>query len=89
MNSEHSPRKMRNPMARIWSLSILIALPMVANACPICGSQTGMQVREAIFGKNFIRHAAWTLAPAPLLLAGVAVVCFQFPAKRPKKKESE
>jgi hypothetical protein len=64
-----------------------ILLPVTGMACPVCNTETGVQVRQAIFGKNFIRYTACTLAPVPLLLGGVAAIYFGCPAKGSKKKE--
>jgi hypothetical protein len=69
------------------AFSIVLGLSaLVADACPVCGTQTGLEVRQAIFGQNFLRHAAWTLAPVPILLGTVATIYFGFPPRRSKKQ---
>ena len=81
-------RRIRKAPVYMACFTFLVCLPMVVNACPFCGTQTSLEIRESIFGKDFLRHAAWTLAPAPVLLGSVAVVYFRSPAKRAKKKGS-
>jgi uncharacterized BrkB/YihY/UPF0761 family membrane protein len=80
-----------NGQKQFWrKLSVLILLfflPLCATACPVCGSETGVQVRAAIFGNNFLRDAARTLAPAPLLVGAVAAIYFGAPRNRSKKKD--
>lgn len=81
----HIPRK-RSGLSGICSLCLLLWLgPFNASACPICNTETGVQVRQSIFGENFLRHAAWTLAPVPVLLGAVALVHFGFRPRTPKK----
>jgi hypothetical protein len=57
-----------------------------ASACPICNSDTGKEVRQSIFGENFVRNVAKTLAPVPLLLGAVAAVHFGF---RPRHSNNQ
>jgi hypothetical protein len=51
---------------------LLAVLSSGASACPLCGTETGAQVRALAFGPDFLRHLAATLAPVPILLALVA-----------------
>jgi hypothetical protein len=53
-------------------LLTLLALPAAGSACPVCSSDTGLQIRALAFGPDFPRYLAATLAPAPLLLGLVA-----------------
>jgi hypothetical protein len=42
-------------------------------ACPVCDTETGKQVREGIFGKDFYKNVLVTVAPFPVVLGLIAV----------------
>ena len=50
-------------------------------ACTVCDSESGMQVRTAIFGDDFFVTLASVAAPFPILAVGLAVYYFA-PARR-------
>ena len=50
-------------------------------ACTVCDSESGMQVRTAIFGDDFFVTLASVAAPFPILVVGLAVYHFA-PARR-------
>lgn len=50
-------------------------------ACTVCDSETGTQVRAAIFDENFVVTLASVAAPFPILVLGLAVYYFA-PARR-------
>ena len=54
--------------------TILIALPEAANACLICGTPTGEQVRAGIFGAGFLSTLLMVLLPFPVLLAAILTI---------------
>ena len=69
--------------------SVLIALVTIsssaAEACPICDTATGQQVRAAIFGGDFLPTLFAILLPFPVLLALIALVIFAItPRPRPE-----
>jgi hypothetical protein len=51
-------------------------------ACTVCSSETGAQVRAAIFDDNFWTTLASVAAPFPILLLGLAVYQFGLPPLR-------
>ena len=53
-----------------------VALAMGADACPVCDSPTGLQVREAIFNGDLLRNLVLTVAPFPILGAIAAWIHF-------------
>jgi hypothetical protein len=52
----------------------VVGLAGEARACPVCNTETGAQVRLKIFGEDFARTLAATLAPVPVLVVVVAGV---------------
>jgi hypothetical protein len=54
-------------------------LPLAAQACPLCDSATGQQVRAGIFSTDFITTLLTVLLPFPILLIGVALMHFGLP----------
>lgn len=48
-------------------------------ACTVCDSDTGQQVRTAIFNESFWPTLAAVAAPFPILLLGLAVYQFGLP----------
>ena len=59
-----------------------------ADACPICNSDTGKEVRKSIFGPNFAQNAARALAPVPFLVGAIAAVHFGFRPRHSNQKDS-
>ena len=53
-------------------------LPTAAAACPMCGSDTGWQLRALLAG-DFVWNLAVTLAPIPILAALVGLVWLAAP----------
>ena len=51
-------------------------------ACTVCDSDTGAQVRAAIFDEGFWVTLASVAAPFPILLLGLAVYQFGLPPLR-------
>ena len=56
-------------------------------ACPFCYSETGQQVRAAIFNDHFALNTAATLLPFPLLLAVVAWIYVGNPFARKDRND--
>jgi hypothetical protein len=50
-----------------------------APACPLCGTDTGRQVRAGIFGDDFGRNLLLTVLPFAVLLGIVALIHFGLP----------
>jgi hypothetical protein len=72
---------------------LLIPLTMSANAvavnaCPICDSDTGRQVRTGIFGADFAANAFTVLAPFPVLLLLIAALRWALPTARDRPSDS-
>jgi hypothetical protein len=51
-------------------------------ACTVCDSETGTQVRAAIFDETFLVTLASVAAPFPILVLGLAVYHFAPAARR-------
>jgi hypothetical protein len=62
----------------LW-LAVPFALLGSVCACPICDSETGNQVREGIFGKEFGTNVLLTLAPVPVLFGMIALASWAIP----------
>jgi hypothetical protein len=45
-----------------------------ADACPVCDSQTGQEVRAAVFNEDFWSNLFVSLAPFPIFLGIVAAI---------------
>ena len=60
---------------------LLLLLPAVADACPVCESETGREVRAGIFGEDFGPNLLMTLLPFPILLGIAAAFYFGFSPK--------
>ena len=56
-----------------------LLLASSAVACPFCDSETGQQVRQGIFDRNFVDNLLLTLIPFPVLLAIVVLIYFGLP----------
>lgn len=56
----------------------LLAPPTVADACPICASETGAEVRAGIFNEDFGWNLLVTVLPFPLMLGIAAALHFGF-----------
>jgi hypothetical protein len=61
-------------------LRLLVCLPLffgaVANACTLCQSPTGTQVRKQIFADDFARNAIGTASPFLILAPAIAWLHF-------------
>ncbi|MFN3651283.1 MAG: hypothetical protein ACK47B_17040 [Armatimonadota bacterium] len=57
----------------LLALTVLFAAP--AAACPVCATDTGIQVRQGIFDERFWRNALLLLLPFPVYL-GLAVTLY-------------
>jgi len=63
---------------------MIIIRASAAEACPVCDTTTGQQVRAEIFGEAFLPTLFSILAPFPVLLALIALVNFALtPRPRP------
>ena len=58
------------------------AFPAVAQACTVCNSETGQQVRAGIFGDEFWTTLVGVVAPFPVLLILIAVYHYGVPERR-------
>lgn len=58
-------------------------------ACTVCDSETGAQVRAAIFDENFWGTLVRVAAPFPVLLIGLAIYHFGMPSRGADQKGSE
>jgi hypothetical protein len=61
------------------ALVTALMLASSASACPVCGSETGRQVRAGIFNEQFGSKLVLTLLPFPVFLGVVAAIHFGFP----------
>lgn len=59
-----------------------MAAPGAIQACTVCASETGQQVRDGIFNESFLPTFAAVAAPFPVLLLGLALYHFCMPAFR-------
>jgi hypothetical protein len=66
-----------------WGLAVALVLAWGASAraCPVCGSETGRQVRAKLFDAGFGPVLVQTLAPFPVLLGIVAALHFGLPSR--------
>ncbi len=70
---------LRRSIGRIW-MALMLALPALpGNACPICETDTGQQVRQGIFDGSFGWNVFVTLLPFPILLGVVLAIYFGIP----------
>jgi hypothetical protein len=74
----------QNPQAmsalRAGLLLAMLAVPSApAEACPVCNSDTGLQIRALAFGPDLARYLGATLAPVPLLVAAVIGAAYAGP----------
>ena len=58
-------------------------------ACPVCHTETGVEVRAGIFDEQFAKNVALTLIPFPVLVGIVAAIHFGLPASVPSRKGSK
>gem|GEM_PF-3586447 len=66
-------------LPRLLAAAILfgrLAPPTVADACPICASETGAEVRAGIFNEDFGWNLLVTVLPFPLMLGIAAALHF-------------
>ena len=64
-----------NILRRSFCVAALGFITMTkSEACPLCKTGTGQQVREQIFNADFGKNLARTLAPFPVLIALIALV---------------
>jgi hypothetical protein len=54
-------------LQRAYPILALLALRAVANACPVCDSPTGKEVRAGIFDGRFALTWLEVIAPFPIL----------------------
>lgn len=62
---------------RAIGTSVLVALvwPVAAQACTVCDSRIGHQVRAGLFNREFLHTFLLVGLPFPVLLLGVFAVC--------------
>jgi hypothetical protein len=53
-------------------------------ACPVCGGETGKEVRAGLFDENFGFHVVATLLPFPVFLGIAACMYYGPPKRRPR-----
>jgi hypothetical protein len=69
-------------------VALLLASP--ATACPLCESETGQQVRAAIFDDDFGKKVFLTLLPFPVLAGIVALIYYGPPdIRRTRRNPSD
>jgi hypothetical protein len=71
---------MLRTLANTVAISAFATSPILA--CPFCESETGQQVRAAIFNSEFFSNAALTLLPFPFLAAIVGLIYVGFPTRK-------
>lgn len=74
---------LRRSIGRNWMALTFALLALPADACPVCGTDTGQQVRQGIFDGSFGWNLLVTLLPFPILLGIVLAIYFGIP--RPAK----
>lgn len=60
----------------------------VADACPVCQTENGRQVRAGIFNEDFGSNLLATLLPFPVVLGIAAALHFGFAPKQPAGQAS-
>jgi hypothetical protein len=60
-------------MQLLSALGAALCFAAPAAACPLCNSDTGVQIRALAFGPDFLRLLGLTIAPIPPLIALVAL----------------
>jgi hypothetical protein len=73
----HLTKQMRANAARLlWASAFLGSLTVTpsANACPVCRSATGRQVRAGLFNEDFGFNLLASLLPFPIFLGIVAAI---------------
>lgn len=71
----------RTGLTALWAM-LLLANVEIAQACPVCDTGTGRQVRAGLFGPDFGRNLLATAAPFPVFL-GVAALTYYGPPRLP------
>jgi hypothetical protein len=61
------------PRLAVW---LTVSLVVGADACPVCDSPTGAQVRQSIFNADLLRNLVSIAAPFPILGAIAAWIHF-------------
>jgi hypothetical protein len=58
---------------RRWRIAVgaTALAPLLASACTLCHSDVAREVRERVFGREFVPTALAVFAPLPLLVAGI------------------
>lgn len=58
---------------RYWATAAgaIVLAPLSATACTLCHSEVAREVRERVFGPEFLPTAVAIFAPLPVLLAGI------------------
>jgi hypothetical protein len=51
----------------LWTFAALVALTAAAYACPVCDSDAGAKLREAIFNEDLLPTTVLVLTPIVLL----------------------
>jgi hypothetical protein len=73
---------MRN-VERAWCCRVgaiaLLLMATGAQACPVCNSATGAEVRAGILDGRFLQNLLLAGLPFPVIVALVAMIYFGFP----------
>jgi hypothetical protein len=69
-------------------LSLICAFAFSATACPLCHTQTGNNVRAALFGPDFWFNVGVTVLPFPIFLAITALIYFGGSEAKPRAENS-
>lgn len=62
---------MRVDLLAVASFIAVLCAADPVYACPVCNSDTGVQIRALAFGPNFFQFLGLTVAPIPALIAVV------------------
>ncbi|MBV8867225.1 MAG: hypothetical protein JO210_17645 [Acidobacteriaceae bacterium] len=69
-------------------LSLVGALASSASACPLCHSQTGEQIRAALFARDFWFNVTATILPFAIFALITGLIYFGGPGAKPRVADS-
>ena len=67
--------------SRLLLLGAAMMQPGLLLACTVCHTQTGAAVRAGIFDGHFLSNALQLMAPFPIFLAIVVLICRGMPLR--------
>jgi len=80
---------MRTPRSRLIASLAATALASPSIACPVCDSDTGVEVRAGLFNGEFAITAAKVVLPFPVTLALLGALAAAAPSLVPRRPAAD